>query len=340
MPHQSAGLSPGQHLSRRFHTEVVGPSLAAAVPAVPYAAALVGRGSEVLGYDDELSRDHDWRARVTVFLPETAADDQHRAVTAALAEVPAEFLGQPTAVGVTTVEAWFRRELALELNQDWDVVDWVTLPGSKLCAMTSAVVHHDAVGLTAAIDRVRWYPEDVWRFLLAAAWWRVHPEANLVGRTGAVGDDLGSALLTADMVSGLMRLAFLVERVHPPYVKWFGTAFSRLDLASRLAPHLTAALGGTNGQEREAALGKAYSVVGEACNDLALAPRQTLTDCRLWERPWSVPWADFPTVLRESVTDPAVHDLFVRWPVGVIDRIPDLLPIPRAREAIRRFALQ
>src|SRR4051794_30692923 len=61
---------PGAELSRRFYDEVVQPILSARFPDLRHAAALLGRGSEVLGFDDEMSSDHDWKPRVLVFLAE------------------------------------------------------------------------------------------------------------------------------------------------------------------------------------------------------------------------------------------------------------------------------
>src|SRR5919107_1225924 len=58
----------GVALCRRFYEAVVAPRLAG----VRHGAALLGEGSEVLGYDDPVSRDHDFDARVQIFLPERA----------------------------------------------------------------------------------------------------------------------------------------------------------------------------------------------------------------------------------------------------------------------------
>ena len=71
-------------------------------------------------------------------------------------------------------------------------------------------------------DRLGYYPRDVWLYLLMAGRWRVHPELNLVGRSGFVGDELGSSLIGSQLVSDLMRLCFLMERQYAPYSKWFG----------------------------------------------------------------------------------------------------------------------
>jgi len=59
---------PGLELNRRFYEQVVRPLLDASFPGLPYAAALLGPGSETLGFDTEMSMDHDWGARMFIFL--------------------------------------------------------------------------------------------------------------------------------------------------------------------------------------------------------------------------------------------------------------------------------
>ncbi len=59
--------------------------LAEQFPRVPYAAALVGPGSEVLGFDTDRSVDHDWGPRLHVFLSDSDAERHAAAITAALA---------------------------------------------------------------------------------------------------------------------------------------------------------------------------------------------------------------------------------------------------------------
>ena len=54
---------PGAELAGRFFAEVVEPLLSHAVPGLGYAAARLGSGSDVLGLDDAMSRDHDWGCR-------------------------------------------------------------------------------------------------------------------------------------------------------------------------------------------------------------------------------------------------------------------------------------
>ncbi len=59
---------PGLELSRLFYWEIVRPILYHHYPGLSHAAALIGPGSEVLGFDTEMSMDHHWFPRVQIFL--------------------------------------------------------------------------------------------------------------------------------------------------------------------------------------------------------------------------------------------------------------------------------
>ncbi|MEX2225895.1 MAG: hypothetical protein WEB52_05525 [Dehalococcoidia bacterium] len=63
---------PGLELARAFYTEAVRPILREQLPCLEYAAALIGTGSEVLGFDSQRSTDHHWGPRVMLF-----ASDEH-----------------------------------------------------------------------------------------------------------------------------------------------------------------------------------------------------------------------------------------------------------------------
>lgn len=333
--------SSGLRLSEKFYGDSLAPVIAAEFPGLPHAAGLMGRGSEVLGYDDSMSADHTWSARVILFVPGDLPTEERESVQAQLtARIPDHFDGIPTEVRVTTVQHYFWDELSLDVSVAWDAYDWVSLPEHRLCAMTAGAVFHDDLDLEKVRQRLAYYPRDVWLYLMLAGWWRVHPEMNLVGRAGYAGDELGSALIASDIVSGLMHLSFLIERRYAPYVKWYGTAFSRLRIADRLAAPLNSALHARSWREREEALGSGYEIVASAFNDLEITPRLTLEPVQLWERPFPVMWADFPGALSASISDPGVRDLVERWPTGGIDQVRDILWTPRARLKVRELVKQ
>src|SRR3954454_13546719 len=59
---------PGQELSRLFYEEAVRPILDQHMPGLRHSAALLGYGSDVLGYDTVRSTDHGWGPRLVIFL--------------------------------------------------------------------------------------------------------------------------------------------------------------------------------------------------------------------------------------------------------------------------------
>src|SRR5271167_4864990 len=90
----------GIELSRRFYAEVVAPWLAREFPDLRHAAALIGSGSELLGFDDAMSRDHDFCARVQLYVEDEVLGEFGRTVVDRFAEIaPATFLGAPGQAG-------------------------------------------------------------------------------------------------------------------------------------------------------------------------------------------------------------------------------------------------
>ncbi len=88
----------GIDLARLLYAEQVRPLLAEHFPRLPHSAALIGPGSEVLGFDSARSTDHDWGPRVQLFLADAeGGTSEPAAVSEMLGErLPRQFLGYPT----------------------------------------------------------------------------------------------------------------------------------------------------------------------------------------------------------------------------------------------------
>lgn len=323
----------GQELSRLYYAEAVRPVLDAAFPGLPHSAALLGRGSEVLGFDDEMSTDHDWKPRVQLFL----AEDDERVSEVLRRDLPPTYRDHPTDFSVHTIRSYFQKHLDFDIAGEIEVRDWLTFTEQNLRTITAGVVHHDDLGLQAVRDRFAYYPRDVWLYLLVAGWWRVHPEMNLVGRAGFVGDELGSALIGSRLVTDLMQLCFLMERQYAPYPKWFGTAFSRLACGPTLTPILSDVVKADTWQTREAALMIAYDELATMHNALQLTAPVTTETEQMWDRPFKVVWADFPGLLKAQIQDPTVQRIADQWRFGPIDRFRDLLWPPATRPRLRHL---
>jgi hypothetical protein len=329
---------PGLELSRLFYQEAVRPILEAAFPGLPHGAALLGRGSEVLGFDDEMSMDHNWEPRVLLFLRE----DEHARHADAIHEtlkqrLPPRFREHPTDYGIFTLREFFLEHLDFDIADEIQPADWLTFPEQRLRMITAGAVHHDEIGLEAVRDRFAYYPRDVWLYLLALGWWRIHPEANLVGRAGFVGDELGSALLGSRWVRDLMQLCFVMEKQYAPYSKWFGTAFARLACAAELTPLLWTALRAETWPERETALMAAYEQVAAMHNALQVTEPVPIEVRQMWNRPFKVLWGDFPGALCAQIQDPAMKRIAERWPNAGVDQVREILWGPGSRRQVLRL---
>src|SRR4051812_28575329 len=186
----------GLDLARGYYEEVVKPIVERRFPGLPHAAALVGNCSDVLGYDTDVSRDHEWGPRLQLFLAAT-----HMGAAAALVEtlrheLPVSYRGYPTnfapvgerirrmaattsgpvehRVDVTTVRAFGEMQLGFDPLGDIKTAHWLSAPQQRLLSMTAGAVFRDDVGeLTAARKALAWYPDDVWRALMARQWARI-----------------------------------------------------------------------------------------------------------------------------------------------------------------------
>src|SRR5699024_7756381 len=66
---------PGAQLSRAYWERLVHPLLERHRPGLAVAAARLGSGSDVLGFDDLQSRDHDWGLRLTLLVEHGRAEE-------------------------------------------------------------------------------------------------------------------------------------------------------------------------------------------------------------------------------------------------------------------------
>jgi hypothetical protein len=152
----------GQDLARQFHAEVVGPLLDQSFPGITYSAALIGSGSDVLGFDSARSTDHNWGPRLKVFLPPGEADLAGEITGLLASRLPATFRGWPTAfpdataaspeprhwVEVAELGSWLADQLGFDPRRGVTLLDWLATPAQRLAEVTAGAVFHD--GLEAA----------------------------------------------------------------------------------------------------------------------------------------------------------------------------------------------
>lgn len=338
----------GAELARLFHAEVIGPALARGLPGLRYAAGRLGSGSDVLGFDDAMSRDHDWGCRLTLLVDET-----DRAAIAGMLELlerqlPDTFRGLPVRfpvtwnqaathqVAVATVGEFAVSRLGVDPTKRLSVQDWLILDGQAVLEVTAGPVFTDQTAtLGPARASLRWYPPNLDRYVLAAGWQRIEQQMPLMGRCAMRGDELGSRLLSAELAADLIALAFLLSRRWAPYPKWRGVAFRSLPVGAQLEGLLDTAVSVVSWRDRERALARACEVLLEVQRDRGL-PGPERAVMKFWDRPFLTVDPAVATTLLVDITDPQVRSL----PRGVgsagqwIDNV-DVLTRPNRRRALR-----
>ena len=339
---------PGRELARQFHADVVAPLLAESMPRLRYAAGRLGSGSDVLGLDDAMSRDHDWGCRLTLLVDAPDRDAVPQISGLLEEKLPESYRGLPVRFPVTwdpshahkievaTVTGFAASRLGVDPAGGMSAVDWLVLTGQSVLEVTAGPIFMDR---TAELSRVRatlrWYPPDVDRYVLAAGWQRLSQQMPMIGRTAVRGDELGSRLLSAQLADDLMWLAFALSRQWPPYAKWRGTAFQALAIAADLARPLAASAAAPDWRDRESSIAEACEVLLSAQRAGGLpAPGSAVT--QFWDRPFRTVDDAIAETLLADIADPDVR----RLPAGIgsieqwADNV-DVLASPARRRALR-----
>ena len=337
----------GLKLSELFYKDIKKSLIGRYFPELRYAAALIGPGSEVLGYDDIISRDHHWGPRLLLFLDEEDYQRYTQELDLVFQEnLPVEFLGYSTnwsepdpednmtqmlipaskgsinhRIEIHTVKSYLRQNLgvsSLNLTQK----NWLLLPEQKLLEFTSGKVFHDGLGdLTEARKVLQYYPENVWKFKLMSLWKHIDQEIAFVGRTGIVGDDLGSRVEASRLIRYIIMIAFVINKKYIPYAKWLGLEFKKLPISKQLEPLLHKILEEKEWKKREEYLCETYLILLEEQNRVRVTPPLDLYPQSYHKRPQTV--IDTQLIvneLKKIVTAPLNT---IKYPIGTVNEFID-----------------
>ena len=335
----------GLDLSELFYKECVKKILDTYYPNLKYSAALIGGGSEILGFDTPLSTDHGWGPRMFIFLKEDdyllLKDDISKILGNNL---PHEFYGYSTSkwtdeeisipevnglvpidhmIEFYTIKSFFEMYLGINPYNNTNVIEWLTLQEHALLGITKGRIFYDGLGeLESKIGKFTYYPHDIWLYLMASQWARISQERAFMGRCGDVGDELGSHIIASRLVRDLMRLCFLIEKQYVPYNKWFGTAFSKLHCSEDLYPLLIKVMNSDNWKGREQYLSKVYTYVGEMHNSLNITRPLNTEVSNCFTRPDLVVNSDeFVEAILETIEDKEVRN--IKYRIGSVNQFAD-----------------
>ena len=219
------GLEEARRLYERYGTDMIDrlfPKWAGRI-----AVGLVGHGSECFGFDDVLSRDHDFPEGFCLWVD----DETDRAIGVQLArayralpfkKAEARSALSETSRGVRRIRDFYSRYTGCDGAPESEL-QWLSLPAHALAEATNGAVFRDDQGLFSSIREtlLNGMPEDVRLKKLAArviamaqAGQYNYPRCVRHGEYGA------AMLAMTEFVNAACGAIYLLNRRHMPYYEW------------------------------------------------------------------------------------------------------------------------
>ncbi len=228
------------------------------------AVGCVGSGSERFGFDDEVSRDHDFEPGFCIFLPGEDVVDRRKAflLERAYAKLPKEFEGvqrQPLSpvggnrFGVLRTAEFYTAAVGSPTGE-LSVQAWLTVPDSALAEAVNGEVFFDNYGeFTAIRQRIADMPGDIRLKRLAG-------NILLMAQSGQYnflrclqhGEPEAAVFACREFVLAAMKVYFLLHKRYLPYYKWSFRALRQTEDGAELASKLSFLLLGDHRSEEDA----------------------------------------------------------------------------------------
>ncbi|MBR3502873.1 MAG: DUF4037 domain-containing protein [Clostridia bacterium] len=272
----------GLELSRAYYEAFGAPMLQNEFPELlpQIAVGLFGSGSECFGFDDEVSRDHDFEPGFMLLLPGEEAFDRRAAfrLERAYAKLPREFMGFSRGLmapvggarrGVLRAADFFMEKTGSS-DGVLSALQWLALPESALAEAVNGEIFFDGPGEVSRIRaRLSSRPEDVRKKKLAGSLLMMAQSGQYNYARCLRHGEAGAAQLAAiEFARHATRAVFLLNGAYEPFYKWSFRAMRalpKLALEAEVIEYLitTDNDGGMAGAKQDVIEGIAADVIDE-----------------------------------------------------------------------------
>lgn len=191
------------------------------------AIGMFGFGSDCLGYDDEISKDHDFGPGFCILLPLEIYQKIGKDLQEEYEKLPTEFMGLQRweshhgqgRVGVFVIEDFFNQFLH---HIPTSLEDWLYSDENALLACTNGRIFDDYYGeVTKIRQELSYYPEDI----------RVKKIARGIAKMAQSGqynysrcmrrqDEVAASLALHEFIDQTLSVIYLLNKKYKPYYKW------------------------------------------------------------------------------------------------------------------------
>ena len=213
------------------------------------AVGLVGQGSECLGFDDEISMDHDYGPSFCIWLPRDIYTQYGAQMQAAYEGLPQEFMGfsgriveeqGQGRVGVLCLEDFYAgilgRDTVPVTNQEW-----LDIAEENLATATNGRVFEDRLGKFSAIrdGLLQYYPKEVWIRRLVQSMAKAAQSGQYnYARAMKRGERVTAEMALTEFIKESMKTVYLLNRKYAPYDKWMRRGMKELPIGSEIGDML------------------------------------------------------------------------------------------------------
>lgn len=263
----------GLEISRRYYEEYGRQMIHEKFPEYEnrIAVGLAGEGSECFGFDDRISRDHDFGPGFCMWLAKDDFKKIGKKLQKEYDRLPKEYMGYRRLetenagkrVGVFTVGRFYKKFLGIKRAPKTDE-EWLAVPETGLAHAVNGEVFTDELGGFSYIrNRLKeYYPDSVWRKKIAQT-------AALMSQTGQYNyprmkqrSDLVTAnVYLYDFIKNTMQMLYLLNRQYAPYVKWMRKGLGYLEDVGDIPSKLDSIAAGSAGDNTS-------EIIEEICTDI------------------------------------------------------------------------
>ena len=202
---------------------------------------LCGEGSECFGFDDEISKDHDFGPAFCMWLDREVMEKTGERLIAEYEALPAFFGGMPARrdsrmsghrIGVWESGAFYRHFLGSPEGPQ-TLIEWLNLPDSYLAVAVNGKIFQEGSGSFLEVrNRLKaGHPEDVRikKMVARAANMSQAGQYNLP-RSLKRGETVAAELALAEFVRHGMGMIYLLNHRYAPFYKWLHRGIENMEI--------------------------------------------------------------------------------------------------------------
>lgn len=236
----------GMDLSREYYEQVGRPMLLEKFPDYfsQMTIGLVGEGSDCFGFDDEISRDHDFGPGFCIWITDALYEEIGKKLQEAYEQLPPIYKGtirMTTAqgkgrVGVFKIGSFYRKLLGIPVIPDC-LEEWAAVEEYGLAAATNGAVFKDSPNGFSIIREklLSYYPKELWHSKLAREAVHISQSGQYnYGRMMLRGDVVTGEIAMGEFIKHVMSMVYLLNKSYAPYYKWLHRGIRELPWGSEI----------------------------------------------------------------------------------------------------------